>query len=263
MRLAEGGLDRVLRSETRTRVLESLAESPATLRELADRLDEPRTTTRDNLRRLVELGFVTEDTDRRYHATPAGKATAAGILSLENRLRTTRQLEPFLEHVPFERVPVERFDPATTDVVVPAATRPHAPTRRLLERVDDATTCRGVWPVAPPMFGRGPSWSPGPRPRDCSLVVSEAVYETVGPDPEQLSLAGDTVEVAVTGRTPPFVLCLLDDGILLEAVDEQGVPRALVETRAEDCIEWARETYELFRSEAVAVERRRATHNSP
>ncbi|PSP62934.1 hypothetical protein BRC77_08670 [Halobacteriales archaeon QH_8_64_26] len=87
-------------------------------------------------------------------------------------------------------------------------------------------------------------------------VVGSGVVETLRTDPDytepcEAMLGTDRFELSVCDGEVPYYLGLLDETIRIGVEDEEGMPRALVETDAGGVGEWANETYDEYRDRSM------------
>lgn len=55
------------------------------------------------------------------------------------------------------------------------------------------------------------------------------------------------IEIRVVNDSIPYYVGLLDETVQIGVEDDDGVPRALLETDSDEAREWAEQTYERYR----------------
>lgn len=243
------------RAESRVRVLEYLAASePATQRDLRTELDASRTTVSRAVGSLVEAGWV-EHRDREYRLTRVGRIVAEEFSSMLDAMASVTELRPFLRWLPADVAVPDFHDADDVTVTVSTDADPYAPARKQAEILDDADRLR----ILLPSIGL-----------EATRTITEQVtrhgleVETVVPRDLEATLESDEFapllrEKVATGRSTvlvasadlPFYLGLADDGRVQVGVeDDDGFPRALLETTDADVREWAESVYRDYRDGA-------------
>jgi predicted transcriptional regulator len=137
------------RSETRIRVLNVLAATPHTPREVADRTDVPRSTLRRTLTELVERGWAERTLDGEYRLTPTGEYVAAETERYLGSIRAIRTLGDAVGWLPNDELAVDlrHFRDATVRRPEPNAVS--SPSTVATERLREATTFACLVNTAP------------------------------------------------------------------------------------------------------------------
>ncbi len=234
-------------------LLELLVEEPRTKPDLVAALDVSRSTVDRGLRRLETAGVI-EYTDGRFVLTAMGERAVAGLGELQKTLQRRQELAPLLQWVPDETLDIDLAALAEAELVVPAAGDPWAMVNRhvqLLRRLEDG---RAILPLT----GLHACEALHERVVDAGatfeVVVTRDVADTFTENPEyapltEAMLATDRYDVYVHEGPIPYYLGLIDDTIQL-GVDEDGEPRALLETGQPAVAEWATDKYTTFRDQA-------------
>lgn len=244
------------RSETRVRALETLArEGELSRGDLRERLDATRTTVQRNLDALAERGWVTE-TDRTYAVTRTGEWIAEDFGDLVETVRQARRLRPVIERVDPDDLDVDLRD-ADVAVTTSEPGNPWKPVDEHVETIRDAREHRALLPLT----GSGPFEAiherTGDGAREFEAVVAPAVAETFRSDPAYREHYADlrersNVRFLVTERSIPYYLGVAD-GTVEIGVDDGGQPAALLRTESPAVLEWAEQTYETYRADAVPI----------
>lgn len=241
------------RADSRVRIVEQLLAAPASQRELRTRLDSSRTTVARALRSLADRGWV-EDDGGTYRLTRAGRIVGGEFVGLLETVERTRELEGFLEWFPDDHPAPDFGALSDATVTTTGEGEPYAPARKQSEILTDADRLRILLPSID---------------LDATRLLVEQVergleVETVvDPDLEATMATGEfaplvrrTIE---TGRSTihvaetelPFYLGLADDGrVQIGVEDDEGLPRALLETTDAGVRAWAEDVYREYREPA-------------
>lgn len=243
------------RSEARVEILERLLRSgPATRRDLREDLDASRSTVARSLNALEELDWVRQESNT-YRLSPAGELVTAEFLELAETIRTTEELSGFASWFPFSEFDLELELLRDADVTVHSGGDPYAPGRAQNEFVRAADRFRGALPSIDLEGTKLAHERVLAGELETELVVSEAVERTIVSGEyaalfrEKLATGRSTV--LVSEELFPFYLGLSDDGtVQLGVEDDDGFPRALLESSSTPIREWAEDLYADYRSEA-------------
>lgn len=252
----------VSQSPTRARLLATLAEAGPTSRtDLRDGVDASRTTVSRNLDVLVERGWVTES-DAEYRATPGGELLASALEEFLATAETVDRLEPFFEWLPADCADLSWEWFADADVYPSTPSDPYAPVDRHAERLETATRLRCLLP----QVGLRPMRALGRELTgfDHEVVVSPAVGETLRTEPKYVEgvkavAARGRVRFYVSEEPIPTYVGLFDDDVQIGVSDDDGVPRAMVETSDERVRRWAEDQYEAYLASAEPLRDEQST----
>lgn len=251
-------LEYVVRSPSRVRVLETLRDEGAVSRaSLRAEVDVVRTTLQRTLTGLAERGLIRER-DRCYELTSAGSLAAAGIETALHRVEAAVRLRPVLERLSEEAL---AFDPARladATVVESTTANPYGPVEHHAATLADVDRARLVLPTVsakPIETARGAVESGAVF----ELVVTESVAETLrseSPIADAFApvAATDAVTVSVTDDPVPFFLGIVDETVQVGVPDDNGLPRALLESTDSAVRTWAIDRFETFDRRAAPVE---------
>ncbi|MFB6139767.1 MAG: helix-turn-helix transcriptional regulator [Halosimplex sp.] len=242
------------RSETRVRVLERLHDcGPASQRDLRDRVDASRSTLSRALAALEERGWV-EQSGGAYELTPKGGVVAEEFLGLLESIRAVDRLSTFLEWFPYAEfdVDVARFREA--DVTTASPSDPYAPAREQTQLIDQVERFRGFLPSLDIEGTRVVHDRITEGSFEAEIVLSADAEATVESGEfadlfrEQVATGRLTVHV-VDGELP-FYLGLADGLAQVGVEDDEGFPRALLETTDPAVVDWATDVYDSYRDRA-------------
>lgn len=252
-----GAIERIgflTRSEARVRILTHLLEvEEATQREFRDRLDHSRSTVTRSLSALVDRGCLDRDGDH-YRLTPSGRIIADGLADLVDTVRTTDDLSVFLEWFPYAEYDLDIDQLRGAEVTASTKADPYAPTRKHADELASAARCRMLLPSIDRQLLDGMHDRVVAGDLDLEMLLSPGMEETVTTDAyasvlhEQI--ADGELEVFVCEEQAPFYLGLTDNVVQIGVEDDEGFPRALLETDRESVREWAEDVYAGYRTHA-------------
>lgn len=247
---SRNGIDQDLLMEAVRRgpLLDALRAAPATATELDDSLELSRSTIHRAGESLQERGLI-EKSNGQLELTGLGTVVADEVTMFEVRMRTAASLEPFLNTIDSDGVPVEHFTDAT--VTRPKPRQPHVSIQRIIELIEDASSLRMLSTVLSSIYV-----DVGYREMMDGMEI-EAVF-----DEQAISImlsefqekARETIE---TGNFDvyvhsglPFELFVFDDKVGLAAHDENGIAQVFIESDSTRAIAWAEEFYAQHLGEA-------------
>ena len=243
------------RAESRVRVIELLVESgPATQREIRTQLDASRTTVSRSLQSLRDRGWV-EKSDGAYRLSRAGRIIAAEFARLLDTVKTVEELSEFLRWYPADIDIPGLLDANDVEVTYSTDADPYAPARRQTEILHTAERLRILLPAIDLDSTKTITEQVTQRGLELETVVSPNVESTIESD-EFAPLMREKMQtgrsaVFVARDSIPFYLGLTDDGrIQVGLADEDGLPRALLETANESISSWAKSVYQDYREQA-------------
>lgn len=239
------------RSTTRVRLLETLRErGPATREDLREALSASRTTVSRNLDALCDRGWV-RATDREYALSPGTDAIVDRFLDLESTVGIADHLRPFLEHVDDDAFDVDLglLDEATVTVAEPGD--PLAMVNAHVAAIQGSTDVLAAVPFLGLHATEAVHESVVDGDATVELVAGPRVVETLLEAPGYAELAADlqAADGFTLSRAPadvPFYVGVLDD-VVQVGVDEDGEPRALIESTTPAVRDWARAKIDSFR----------------
>lgn len=252
-----------------------LREGPASRASLRDELAASRSTITRSLHSLIDQGWVTDQTDR-YRLTPAGRLVGEAFFQLVDTVQLTDELGAFLAWSPLEEfeLDIERLREA--QVVTPSDGDPLAPARRQSKLLSAASSYTGLLPALDLEGSRLVRDRIVNDDLDAEIIITPEVKAAICADdfaelyremlatgrltvrvaddlPFYLGIA-DTAATATTatpaannGTEPPASATVAQIGV----EDEDGLPRALVETADGSVCEWAATVYDRYREAAA------------
>lgn len=160
-----------------------------------------------------------------------------------------------LEYVPDAAVDV-RPDAIDGRVTARARDDPEAPSERIVSLLAAATEIRVLTPVARSCYLRALHDAVVDGDAQAEVVTAGALTKRLqGPLGEPVCDVADTFDVSVhlyEGPVPVGVM-ILDETIAVGAFDEDGVLQAVLECETPELRAWARDTYESYRRDAIAL----------
>ncbi|WP_135825989.1 helix-turn-helix transcriptional regulator [Halorussus ruber] len=242
--------------EQRIDALESVRESGKDKRELVESLDCSRSTVDRSIRELESHGLVAYSAGE-YRPTTFGRLALAEYRRFEERVETMKRLKPALEWLPVEEFDLDFGCLTDAEVIVSTPSDPYAPANRHADVASQAETFRALLPAVglnQLEAGRQSAVEDGQRQH---VVVEPSVAEQLREKPhyaEKIEEMLDTgrVEISVSEGDIPYFLGLYDEIVHVGVEDEDGIPRALIETDAEEIREWADSTFAEYERAARA-----------
>lgn len=243
------------RAESRVRILEHLiAADSATQSELRTQLAASRTTISRSLQSLMNKGWVDKSGDE-YQLTRAGALISEAFGELLDTVEDVGELAEFLQRFPPD-VDAPDFL-AATDVEVTYSTdaAPYAPAQKQTEILHRADRIRMLLPAIDLESTRTITEQVTERGLKVETIVPPEVESIM----ESAEFAPLMSEKITTGRSSvfvvdtdiPFYLGLADeDQVQIGLADDEGLPRALLQTTDETIREWAEGLYEQYRAES-------------
>jgi predicted transcriptional regulator len=243
------------RADSRVNALSALADADsATQRELRDDLDASRTTVSRALQSLADQGWVVES-DGTYRLTPTGCVVAEEFTDLLSTVKSVDELAAFLRWFPSDVDAPDFHEASDVDVTTPTDADPYAPARSQTEILRDADRLRALLPATDRESTETLVEQVTERGLEVASVVSPAVEATL--ESEDFAplvrdlLETDRATIHVAPEPVPFYLGLAADGTVQVGVaDDEGFPRALLQTTDDEVREWAERLYEEYRAAA-------------
>lgn len=244
-------LDHVLflaRAESRVRVMEVLRESgAATQRDLRTELDAARTTISRALQSLSERGWV-EKSDSAYQLTSTGRILAVEFGRTLDTISRVEELSEFLRWFPADVDAPDFLEASDVEVTYSTDASPYAPARRQTEILHTADRLRVLLPAIDLDSTETLAEQVTEGGLEVETIVSPAVESTMESD-EFAPLIRETVRtgrssILVAKDSLPFYLGLAGDGrVQIGLADDDGLPRALLESTDREIREWAEGVY--------------------
>jgi len=244
-------------SPLRLRILGLLLErGVAEKRELRAEIDASRTTIQRNLVALEEERLIKEVENSTYSHTPIGELVIEEFSNLLDTLELARQWKPLVRWLPAEDGNLDPRVFESAEIVLASEHDPYATVNRHVEAVQSAESIRALLP----QIGKQAAETAGRRVNggelQVEIVFEQSTFDALLEDPHyadaletHIRSPGGAV-LAYPGRIP-YYLGLIDDLVQVGFADEEGIPRAMVESDAPEARAWAERTYERFRSRST------------
>jgi predicted transcriptional regulator len=244
----------LVRAESRVRVVQHLESGPATQRELRAQIDASRTTVSRALQSLVERGWA-ERSDGAYQLTRVGRAVAGEFTGVLERLETAEELSEFLQWFPDGVETPDLLAADGVEVTYSTADAPYAPARRQTKSLHAADRLRVLLPATDLDSTRTVTEQVTAGDLDIETVVSPGVESTLESEefaPLMREMTRTERSAVFVAREPlPLYLGLTnDDGVQVGLADDDGIPRALLETTDRSVREWGERVYQTYRNPA-------------
>ncbi len=248
------------RSNARVRIFGELQEELSIEKhELKSRLDVSRTTIQRNLDALEERGWITHDpSSNEYAITTLGEVVATDFFTLVETMETTEGLAVFTKWLPAGSIDLDLHTLSDAEVVLSEPHDPYAPANYHANRMERAERFRALLPASglnQLEIARDLVVEEG---REHRFIVDSGVAETFESEPHYARLikemaATDRFGLTVADRPVPYFLGIYDEVIHVGLEDDDGLPRALLETGSQAVFEWAEEVYEKYDRDAERV----------
>ncbi|WP_340099719.1 helix-turn-helix transcriptional regulator [Salinibaculum salinum] len=242
------------RSESRVRILERLLEAgPLTQRELRECVDASRSTVTRTLTDLQGRNWVAK-AGNGYRLTATGESITERFLDLVSSVRTTEELSSFLRWFPTSEFELDMNHMRGADVTPSTDSDPYAPGRRQTEFLQRVDEFRGFLPSIDIQGTRVVHEQIMNGAFEAEIVVSANVGDRITSGEfarlfrEQLDTGRLTVYVAE--EPLPFYLGLGGETVQIGVEDDEGFPRALLETDASPVVPWGEDVYDTYRARA-------------
>lgn len=243
------------RSSIRAELLKVLFEHEQIKKDvLKERVAASRTGIQRNLDVLEERGWIGSN-NKEYWITLAGKPVVEEFLELLNTIHVAKRLQPLLEWVPPNEFDLELHSLATADLIVSQEIDPYAPANRHINLMKSSDRFRCLLPAVglqPMMVARDRVVNHGSTH---TVVLDPDLLDTLQDNHNYMELVEDILsdrdsEMFVSERQIPFYLGIADDAVQIGVGDDQGTPRSLVESKADDVQGWAERKYDKFKANA-------------
>lgn len=239
------------RSESRLRILESLASGDRTTQELREELEIPRTTLSRNLAKLEKRRWITEQAGV-YEITPRAVAIVAKFDPLIETVEGIHSLGEAIEWLPPPARDLDYRHFRGCTVTTPTAASPTAPTDRGVELFRTADYHRTLVSTVSPRFVKEVKEHQIPG----EGIVPASFIETLRADPDR---AEPWSEFAATGSVwiyrgdIPIDCHIMDDRVLIwlvERKEDKLDVYGLLETENDVVRSWAEDLFESYRRDA-------------
>lgn len=232
----------------RAPLLSALRKRSVTAAEIADSVDMSRSTVHRATISLEEHNMI-EQSDGEYSLTTTGEMITETMADFDTRVGTTMALEPFLNNIDMDDVPIEHF--VNAKITRPSPRQPHVSIQRIVELIEQSETLQMLSTVLSPIYV-----DVGYREMTDGMHI-EAVFDEEVIEIMLSQYAEKAAETIQTGNFDvfvheglPFELFILDDRIGMAAHDEHGIAKLLVECDAPEAMKWAHDVYDQHHADA-------------
>ena len=232
----------------RAPLLAVLREGPGTAAEVSESVDMSRSTVHRATISLEEHNLIAQS-DGEYSLTNPGEMIAQTLSRFDERVGTAMALEPFLNNIEVNDIPLEHFVDAK--ITRPSPRQPHASIQRIVELIEQSSSLQMLSTVLSPIYV-----DVGYREMTDGMHI-EAVFDEEVIEIMLSQYAEKAFETVQTGNFDvfvheglPFELFILDDRIGMAAHDEHGIAKLLVECDTAGAIDWASDVYGQHRADA-------------
>lgn len=236
----------------RAPLLSTLRDGAVSAAELSDSVDMSRSTVHRATISLEEHKLI-EQSDGKYSLTNTGEMLAETMAGFDERVGTAVALEPFLNNIDRNDIPLEHFVDAK--ITRPSPRQPHASIQRIVELIEQSESLQMLSTVLSPIYV-----DVGYREMSDGMHI-EAVFDEAVIEIMLSQYAGKAAETIQTGNFDvfvhegvPFELFILDDRVGMAAHDGDGVAKLLVECDAAGAIDWAYDVYDQHRAAACPLQ---------
>lgn len=240
----------------RWEVVNRLQQEATDKRTLVEELDCSRSTVNRAIRELESVGVV-KYVGGIYKVTPLGKTIAGRFEELMNTVELRTRLQPFLRWISEDEFDLELQYLRDAEVFLPQPGDPYSMINQHVNVLSQTTNHKSVLPLVG-LHGLTAGHEQIVENGACAeLIVVPEVAETLQFKDDYAEL---TEEMAATGRfrlyeydgdIPYFVGRF--DNVVQIGVDDDGEPRALLETDNPHVQEWTATTIEEYKREAELV----------
>jgi len=256
----DNGIDDIeflARSPNRVQILETLAETGhAEKDELQATIDGSRTTLTRNLYALEDRGWI-QTANPTCTVTPAGQELVEDFLDVVKSMEVGMRFEEFFKWLSADEFDLDIQALADAELFTPEQEDPYAMINRHVEKLEETEHSRVLLPLTGLHAHETGHEQILTNGAEVELVVTPDVADTHQSAPKYDEL---TTEMVATNRfdlyvyegTIPYGLALLDETVQI-LVDEDGEPRAMLESDGEQVQQWAEHTYETYKNEALPV----------
>lgn len=250
-------IELLARSEHRVRILELLCEHRKMANhELRDHFSASRTTVGRNLTVLEEQGWI-HRTNGDCEITRHGELVAEQFRDLVETVRLADRLEPFLRWVPEGSLDLDLRLLADAEVLLPKPGDSWAMVNRHVAVISETRDDRAILPVTGLHAMEAVHRKVVHGDARTELVAEPNIVETFQSNPDYAPLYEEMVdtgqfEIRVYDGEVPYYLGLLDTTVQI-GVDEDGDPRAMVETQNEAVADWAVDVYEEYKRQSEPI----------
>ncbi|TYL37301.1 transcriptional regulator [Natronococcus pandeyae] len=242
-------------SPVRVRLLEKLYdEGDAQKYELREAFDTSRVTVRRNLNALEDRDLITIS-GRTCEISPLGDVVVEDVLPAVNRVHFVERLRPFVRWFPVDDLTFDIRALEDSTIVTANESDPYAPVNRHIEAMENADRFRCLLPAVglPAMNVARDRVVEDGWQYEC--IYTPGLASTLRNQPEYAELVDELSEAPncdlfIAEDRIRYYLGLFDHRVQIGVEDDNGVPKALVDTDAAEVREWAEQTYDHYLEQA-------------
>ena len=251
MQSALADIQLLVNSENRIQVLDALTDGSATRQQLQDVTGVPRSSTARVLEEAESQGWV-ESSGSQYRITASGEAMIAEIRRTIEATQGIQHLGAAIEWLPEPVHQLGFHHLKDARITLPTQANPTAALDQGLDRINDASTYRGLTQNALPQYTRLICDRVAAGDLGFEGVIEDRFIEVLRDNPERAetwSVIAD--QTWVFDGSIPINMHLVDDTALIWLCeeDEEGnevVPKGLLETENPHVVSWAESFYEEY-----------------
>lgn len=239
--------------EHRVEFLDFLETNSADKRTLIDELGHSRSTVDRAVRELEAFNLITYQ-DGEYTATLCGELAKEEYKQVTNHLECLCELQPFLQWMPNHVFDLDLDWLTDAELWLPEPANPYAMVNRHVNQLKQTTELRALLPLVGSHAHEAVREIVYEEDADVELVVEPAAADTL----QSKTGFADTFEklaihnqyrVFVYDGSIPCYIGVLDDLVQI-GVDDDGEPRAILESPSDNVRDWAEQKYTEYKQQA-------------
>lgn len=246
-------------SKNRVRLLEAIAETPRRRAELQGDTGIPRATLGRILSDLQDRGWIRQD-GKHYEATPEGAHLVEEFEALLETVAALDELQDLVQWLPTEEIGFDLGHLRNARITRPTSTDSIAPIRRAGSLLQEADEILGLTSVFAPDAPRANYNAVRNHGQQFEVVFTSAVIDIVTKEAQTRRLMHDLLAAeSVTAYqyddelSYPYNIWIIDGEAVIGISDDEGAPRALIETNDSKVREWVRTTIDGHREHATRL----------
>lgn len=241
----------------RAEILACLVEEPREKRVLVNELDIARSTLDRAIRELEAIDLVTY-VNGEYAITTVGEYLSHNYFTFVEQVQLAMKFEPFLRHVTLDEFDLDLRCLAEAELWTPEPNDPYAMVNHHVEMIRQAKSVRGILPIVGLHALEAACEQVIEHGADHEMIVEPGIAETLQSNEKYRPLyrklsQQETVTIHIYDGTIPYFVGIFDDEIVQIGVDQDGEPRALVETDRQEVQAWADETFEAYKRQTTPL----------
>lgn len=249
----------IARSYNRVYILSLLSEHEQLEKDqIKEHCTEVRTTLQRNLDALEEQGWIQCTNTREYRITPCGGLIAEAFEYLVDAVETADKLNEFLRWIPNDSFDLDPRLLADAQVTVSDPHNPYSTVNEHIRVLKNTEEFKGLLPIV----GREALEVRWRQHKDNKawddIVVSVGAAEVLTSDENYTDLLREVLDskrahIFVFDGEIPYFVGIYDDRVQIGVEDEEGIPRALVESDSADVREWAEQKFDQYRERSRPI----------